>query len=528
MNEEIIKFFYEDNKSGYKTKEGWLSKNYPDLYNEIETFSIKHDNISFVEKVFLFVHNQKEYPKCLFCGKPTKFKGNLKKGFSDFCSIQCLNKSSIHKDKIKETNIKKYGFDSHNKNPKIKNIKKQSYQDRFGVDNPMFLKEIREKQKKSLIEKYGVDNPMKISHVIEQREKEIKEGSEKNIKRHIERTKDFNVQFIKRENGFNYFKCLSCKNIFKTTSNLTNSRLKINNNICLFCNKNKSYSSILKKIIELLDSYGIYYELNNRKILLGKEIDIYIPEKRVGIEVNGLYWHSSIYKDKDYHLNKTDLSEKQNITLFHFFEDEILNNFDIISSMILNKLGLNENKIYARNTNIKSIDSKIYKKFLNENHIQGYTPTKYMYGLYYKEELVSVMGFGSKRLALGSKHNEKNEYELLRFCNKINTTVIGGASKLLKIFKEKHPNCKIITYANRRYSQGLLYKKLGFVFIHKTKPNYFYIKPGSLIRENRFKYRKSVLVSNGFDPLKTEKDIMLERGFHRIYDSGQLKYELFN
>jgi hypothetical protein len=129
-------------------------------------------------------------------------------------------------------------------------------------------------------------------------------------------------------------------------------------------------------------------------------------------------------------------------------------------------------------------------------------------------------------MGFNSKNKNKNEFELITVCNKLNTVVIGGANKIINQFNEKHPNSKIIIYINRRYSTGGLYEKIGFKFIKKTKPNYYYIKPGKYKRESRYKYKKSVLIKMGFESSKTEELIMKELNYYRIYDSGQLKYEL--
>jgi hypothetical protein len=129
------------------------------------------------------------------------------------------------------------------------------------------------------------------------------------------------------------------------------------------------------------------------------------------------------------------------------------------------------------------------------------------------------MTFGKGRVMMGG---DSNQYELLRFCNKLNTTVIGGADKLLKHFIKTYNPKEIISYADRRWSQGDLYKKLGFTHIHDSKPNYFYIINKK--REYRFKYRKDVLVKEGFDASKSEHHIMLDRGLYRIYDCGNKKY----
>ena len=116
----------------------------------------------------------------------------------------------------------------------------------------------------------------------------------------------------------------------------------------------------------------------------------------------------------------------------------------------------------------------------------------------------------------------KNEWELLRFCNKINHSVVGGASKLFKHFIKTHNPNDIISYADRRWSQGKLYQQLGFNKTHNSTPNYFYVINNE--REHRFKYRKNLLIKRGFDENKTEREIMNDRKIYRIYDCGNIVY----
>ena len=260
----------------------------------------------------------------------------------------------------------------------------------------------------------------------------------------------------------------------------------------------------------------------NKKLISPYELDLFSKKYNMAIEYDGLYWHSSKKVDKNYHLMKTELCEKQGIKLIHIFEDEWLYKQDIVKSRLKNIFGLSENKIYARKCIIKTVSFIDSKKFINDNHIQGNCPSKYRYGLYYNNELVSLMTFGSKRKALGSK-SEDGCYELLRFCNKLNTTVVGGASKLLKYFIKEHNPKEIMSYCDRRWSQGNMYEKLGFELDHISQPNYFYIVNGK--RENRFKYRKSELIKQRFDSYKSEHEIMLERGIYRIYDCGTKVYK---
>jgi hypothetical protein len=194
--------------------------------------------------------------------------------------------------------------------------------------------------------------------------------------------------------------------------------------------------------------------------------------------------------------------------------------------MILNKLGKTPRKIYGRKTEIKEItDNKLVRSFLNRNHLQGFVGAKVKLGLFFNDELVSLMTFGKRRVAMGKKSTNKDEYELLRFCNKLNTNVLGGASKLFNYFKNNYNPKEIATYADRSHSTGNLYKQLGFDFISKTIPNYYYYDR-HCNKFNRFNFRKDKLIREGFDSNKTEFEIMDERGYLRVYNSGNLKYYL--
>ena len=283
-------------------------------------------------------------------------------------------------------------------------------------------------------------------------------------------------------------------------------------------------SGISKKEIELqnfLTELKIESLKKSRKILKGLELDVYIPEHNLAIEFDGLYWHNEEFINNNYHLNKTQLCETQDIKLIHIFEDEWQYKQDIVKSRLKNILGLTLNKIYARKCIIKEVSSKDSNMFLTRNHIQGNVNSSIRLGLYYNNELVSLMTFSKGRIMMGGT---PNQYELLRFCNKLDTTVIGGAGKLLKHFIKNYNPKEIISYADRRWSMGNLYKKLGFEFIHNSTPNYWYIIGNK--RNHRFGFRKSILVKQGFDKNKSEHQIMLDRKIYRIYDCGNKKYQM--
>jgi group I intron endonuclease len=227
--------------------------------------------------------------------------------------------------------------------------------------------------------------------------------------------------------------------------------------------------------------------------------------------------NSEIIKPKNYLLN--DVSD------ILIFEDEWCDKKEIVKSRILNLLGKSK-KIWARKCSVRFVDdNNLVRDFLIGNHIQGYVGSVYKIGLFLDDRLVSLMTFGNLRKNMGQSSKE-GYFELLRFCNLIGYSVVGGASKMFNFFLNNVEVNNILSYADRRWSNGDLYEKLGFEKIKNTIPNYFYIISNK--REGRFKFRKDMLISQGFNPTLTEVEIQHGRGYYRIFDRGSIRYEFKN
>jgi hypothetical protein len=251
----------------------------------------------------------------------------------------------------------------------------------------------------------------------------------------------------------------------------------------------------------------------------GLEIDIYLPEIKLGFEFNGLYWHSNKFKEKDYHLGKTDWFKEKDIRIIHIWEDDYNTKLKIIKSQIKNILKVNSERIFARKCSVKIVSIKESKQFLDDNHIQGSVASSIKIGLYYNDELVSLMTFNTSE---GRKKMEEGGYNLNRFCNKCGINVVGGASKLLKYFERNYNIKRIVSYADKDWSIGNLYEVLGFTNVGGNGPDYKYIVNNQRVHKSRYKKDKLGLV----DKTKTtELQEMNRRGIYRIYDCGKLKFE---
>lgn len=270
---------------------------------------------------------------------------------------------------------------------------------------------------------------------------------------------------------------------------------------------------------------------NCKQFISPKEIDILSHKFKFGIEFNGLISHSAgytgyldkpdNYEIKNKHIFKTEKTEERGYQLFHIFEDEWIDSIkkEIWKSLLYNKMNVSK-KIPARKTNVREITPKEAQEFLELNHLQGHSNARVKIGLFHQEELVSVMTFSTPRF------NTRYEYELIRFASKTGCVIQGGAGKLLKYFERKYNPKSIISYANRRWSQGNVYRKLGFNEQTPSSPNYFYFHYKENILYHRAKFQKHKLLNilGDFDDSRTETENMFRNGYRKIYDSGNLVF----
>lgn len=294
--------------------------------------------------------------------------------------------------------------------------------------------------------------------------------------------------------------------------------------LCPHCFHRKSSSIPEKQIRDLLDIWGISYTTNNRSILGNRELDVYIESKQLAIEYCGLYWHSDLFKDKLYHLDKLDKCKTKGIRLITIFEDEWINHPEIVKSKLAHILGMSKERVFARKCKIINLDSKRRNEFLENYHIQGKDKASYSYGLTYENKLIAVASFSKLNIAKGKIH-KNNVYELSRYATAIN--VVGGLGKLLKHFEREIKPSELITYADKRWSMGNLYSTLGFIPLADSKPNYWYMNKQLQYRLHRFNFRKSILKAKYPDIYSddlTEMEITNKLGIRHIWDCGNMKF----
>lgn len=273
------------------------------------------------------------------------------------------------------------------------------------------------------------------------------------------------------------------------------------------------------EVAEFISSLGLEVK-RSVPVLDGKHIDIFIPNLNIGIEYNGLYWHSEKGFTKASLLDKLLCAEKKGIRLIHIFSDEWNTKKDIVKSRLRNILGVHESSVFARKCSIVNLAFKQASVFLEETHIQGSGgSTSINLGLELEGSIIAVMTFGKPRF-----EKIENTYELVRFSSK--GRVIGGFSKLLKSFVKNYNPGRIISYADRRWSVGEVYIRNGFSQSSISLPGYFWSKGSKRLNRLHFQKHKLKDLLPIFSEEKSETENCIANGFFKVYDCGQLKFEL--
>ena len=490
----------------------WKNRNLLREYDWIiERTRYLDSSCNMTERIYHIYHDLWGIPDCKRedCVNKPNFNGFLS-GYFDYCSSLCStqcekrNKKIVEnidygkvQEKVKQTNLEKYGVEYYFQTEEaIKKIRETKLE-KYGDDNYCNL----EKIKQTNLEKYGVEYSWQAPEVIAkiQKKKTIlyPQLRDKEWLRKENETKS--ITQISQELGCTY------RTVF-----LWFERHNLEQNF--FPHEWISQG----KVEEFVRSIYLGEIISNdRSIISPKEIDILIPSKNIGIEYNGMYWHSG---DKYRHKEKYLLCKEQGIRLLQFWDVEWNNQTDIVKSIIKTALGVSE-RIHARKTEIREVSNLDYRNFLNINHIQGYSVSPIRYGLYFNGELVSVVGFGKPRFT------KEYDFELIRFANQLGYNVMGGFSKLLSHFGKNHSG-SIQTFCDLRLFSGNVYESCGFSFSHYSDPGYVYYKRGMIKSRMYFQKHKLENIFENFDPNLTEEENLLRNGWVRVYDCGNSVYVL--
>lgn len=443
-------------------------------------------------------------------------------------------KSEIVKNKAINTSLKKYGTKYYITSKEVKDKVIKTNIERFGAVNPLSNKDIRDKAKNTMLKRYGKDNFAKTDLYLEKVTKTCQRKYNKNYYLETNALENKIDELKSKESLEKYLLSFNRKlHYIEVAKNLNISYTSAINyirkyNLDNLVNRKSSY---LEDYFEdRLKSITVNYIKHSKSIIPSMEIDFYLPDIRLGIEINDIATHNSTCsfleinpKHPLYHYSKTKSAIENNIRLINISEIELFDEdkLNIILDIIKNYYI--SNKVYARNCTIKEVDIKEVKEFLNKNHLQGYSNSTINLGLYSCDNLIEVMTFGKPRF------NKKYEYELIRLCTKRGYKVIGGTEKLFKYFLNNYKPKTIISYCDISKFTGDVYAKLGFILEEYTYPNYIWTNYKNIY--TRYKTQRSKLdklFNKEFDKNLSESDIMESMGYLKVYDSGNAKYVYTN
>lgn len=437
--------------------------------------------------------------------------------------VDYYTQTQEYRDKVKNTNLIRYGVESSNQAAIVKEKMRQSKLARYGDANY----NNRDKYKETFRKNFNAeDNILKLeSKNIE------KYGVPVRAWTHYKNYTNLNHEFVKLHfvTETNLFKFKEFVDYFEIPYLKTAYDIKERLGFKDILNEHH-YNTLSRVEKELFEWFPVEDKVsNNRKVLDGLEIDIYSPSLKLGIEYDGIYWHSTaVQEDPNYHIKKLNLAESKGITLYNIFEN--IDDLDIWKSMILARLG-KARRISARKCELRALRYRDVRDFLAENHLQGSVVSSVQYGLFYDGELVEVMTFAKPRFA------RQYDFELVRLCTKKGLLVVGGASRLWTAFRREHPTASVISYANRRFSQGKVYRTLGFSLVKTTAPNYVYVRQEEVVdvavdvavdvvtRYQAQKHRLASLLGEAYDPDCSESENMTAAGYERLYDCGNMVFE---
>jgi len=551
---DLEKIFYKNGiLNRNKLKENWIKLNFPEIYDIING-DVSLDWINFSQRLYHYLNNLSNYPKCAWCDELNKrwqsFQSGYKPGCSRKCAIQLSRPKSNEtrkentrkkwgvdhtsklesvKNKMEKTNLVRYGHKAPAMNKLVKQKIKKTNRRKYFVDYPLQNSYIFENLRNKFIQNWGFDNPMK-SEIVKEKVKsknlelygyesyssthEFKSNLSKMFfEKSLKKTPE-HIERISVEGDYFNLKCKKCNSESSISRSLFYLRMnRYKTEVCTNCNPlyQKFSSSYEQKLSDFLTSHNVFHKKSYRDKY---EIDILIPDMNIGIEINGIYWHSELYKQKNYHFMKSNYFTDRGIKVIQIWEDDWIYKNDIIKSIILRKLNLLEN-IDSDSCEIIKVSSEIARNFLDKNHLDGYLQSSINYALFYESEIVSVMSL--------SKIKNGN-YEIKRFCNKMNLDVIGSFLKMLTKFKNENQYESIIFHNKCDIPIDENLFEFGFEKEKHTGVQYYWCKGNK--RYNKQKIRKDKLLKDGFDNSLSESKIMYSGNFFKCWDSGKYKLSL--
>lgn len=448
-----------------------------------------------------------------------EYKQNYKKVMLEKYGVENASSADEVKEKRRQTCLEKFGTEYFLASDYAREKINETVKEKYGVDCVFQSEEIKEKSRNTNLQKRGVEYPTQCKEVLDkQRETNLKKYNVENVfqsEEIKEKIKNTNLKIY----GVEYATQSQIVKDKQIKTMIKNGHMKLYDGKCmreLSEQINKKYTTFVEHVRNFgfeealkmttkrssleqlmsgwLNSIDVQFEEQFR--VENRIADFYLPQYNLLLELDGNFWHSDIIiEDYKYHFNKKLLYEKYNYTSLFIMENEIVDKWEIVKSIILNKMG-KSNRIYARECQIKEISFEEAKLFLNQNHLMG-SGIGRSFALFHNNELMTV---------LQCKNRGGNIYEISRFSHLLNHSVIGGFSRLLKFAIDEIRPSKLINFVDKRYGTGKHLPDLGFKLVN-CDPSFCWFAGNQVFHRMKFKG------NTGY-----------ENGLSKIWDCGQAKY----
>ena len=501
-------------------------------------------------------------------------RSKIEKSVQDKYGVENVSQLPEVKAKIRDTYEQHTGYDHYTHNPEAMQSVQQTNLDKYGVPWAVSAPQVREKSQNTMLDRYGVLNAMQNPEILDKSQRTTEqrygnrvyllteEGKKKSRDRMVERygKPRFSMTSIWKEGmmihperveDWMYFlehpnevldRYSSKPNLYRLSQDLGVSVEAVSawiNRLGLQTRVKYTLSVMEEQVVDMLLNINPNLSIRRhvRNIVPNMELDILLPEFNLGIECDPTYSHNSSIgtawddaKLPNYHYKKSKAFMENGVFVFHIFGYEWTHRRPIIESMLRNYVHCTSTRIYARNCSIVSVSSRDGREFLDLNHRQGYTSSTVSLGLQHKGSLVSIACFSKPRALMGATRSVDNStWELTRFCNILNTNVVGGASRLLKAFIRQYNPDTIRSFSDKAHTRGNLYEQLDFKRVREVHPSYVWVS----VKDDSAIHRSSAAKSNlpkllrdpNIDLSNTEKQIMEEHGYVQVYDSGLVLWE---
>jgi predicted nucleic acid-binding Zn ribbon protein len=376
--------------------------------------------------------------------------------------------------------------------------------EKYGVPHPKQCTAVKDKTSSTMISRYGVNtvlsSPEHIKKSLETKRLKFERTVLPEKLKQILRKQNVTALFSEYVRGdFEYpWKHLTCGTEFKHM---------LIDGCTPRCPRCKPKSRPQEAVYKICESLGCTVKENDRTVIKPYEIDLWLPEHDIGIEINGVYWHHD-------GTAAPALVKKSKMLpgLLHFWDFEINKKLSLVQNVISTRTGKLKRKIPVSACEIQVLDQFTAESFLNKNDLAGFKAADLHVSVLYNQEIVHVASFRVKDSSIS----------LVSFCSVLDTDVQGVLAELAEWTCRTY-KLPVRGRADLRFSDGSEFSNAGFKALHALDPDYFYTRNRHVLKSSDAAGIARVLGKISTST-SSEDQAMFEHGWLKCSDAGSVLY----